>query len=68
LGNPINSDNIKIYNNMGVEIIQENKIKIEEATSINGEVIWDASGVDSGIYFLEIRHGTSTKYVKILLE
>jgi Secretion system C-terminal sorting domain/Leucine Rich repeats (2 copies)/Leucine Rich Repeat len=68
LGNPINSDNIKIYNNMGVEIIQENKIKIEESTSINGEVIWDASGVDSGIYFLEIRHGTSTKYVKILLE
>jgi Secretion system C-terminal sorting domain/Leucine Rich Repeat len=68
LGNPINPDNIKIYNNMGVEIIQENKIKIEESTSINGEVIWDASGVDSGIYFLEIRHGTSTKYVKILLE
>jgi Secretion system C-terminal sorting domain/Leucine Rich Repeat len=68
LGNPVSSDNIKIYNNMGVEIKQENKIKIEESTSINGEVIWDASGVDSGIYFLEIRHGTSTKYVKILLE
>jgi uncharacterized protein YjbI with pentapeptide repeats len=68
LGNPVNPDNIKIYNNMGVEIKQENKIKIEESTSINGEVIWDASGVDSGIYFLEIRHGTSLRYVKIMME
>ena len=68
LGNPVSTGNIKIYNTMGVEIIQENKITIQGLSNIHGEIIWDISGVDAGIYFLEIHHGTSTRIVKIMLE
>ncbi len=72
LGNAVSPDNIKIYNAMGVNIdhivAQENRITITESSSINGEIIWDASGMEAGVYFLEIRHGTSTRYVKIMLE
>jgi len=68
LGNPVSTGNIKIYNTMGVEIIQENKITIQGISNIHGEIIWDVSGVGAGIYFLEIHHGTSTRIVKIMLE
>jgi len=68
LGNPVSPDNIKIYNTMGMGIEQENKITIQGISNIHGEIIWDVSGVDAGIYFLEIHHGTSTQIVKIMLE
>jgi hypothetical protein len=56
-----NSANIKVINNLGVEVIANNQLN-----SYNGTI--DLSHLANGIYFVVIQNGENTENIKISIQ
>ena len=64
----IDKDEIAVYNVYGEKVCGRDRIKIDKLTTYSGYLIWDCSSVDSGIYLIQIKHGTSSWLLKTIVE
>ncbi len=64
---PFTEEHIEIYNLTGIKINTTNKLSIQKESNYNGQIIWDASNQQPGIYILKINHGTETRVRKIMV-
>ncbi len=64
----IDKDEIDVYNIYGKKIEGKEKITIEKINQYSGYLIWDCSDVDNGIYFIQLKHGTNSLLLKILVD
>jgi len=58
----LSKQDITIYN------IEGREIKKQEITINNNSLTWDCSAVQSGIYLINIKHGSEEKSVKVVVE
>ncbi len=66
-GLPFTSDDVEIYDLTGIKINTEGQINIIKESTWKGNIIWDASNQNPGIYIMKITHGTETRTRKILI-
>lgn len=65
---PMTADDISIYYITGKKIDAADKISIVKQESHYGNLIWDCSTAQPGIYLINIKHGTEEKAVKVVVE
>ncbi|MFA7327421.1 MAG: T9SS type A sorting domain-containing protein [Candidatus Kapaibacterium sp.] len=65
---PMTIDDINIYDITGKKIDAADKISLVKQESHYGNLIWDCSTVQPGIYLINIKHGTEEKAVKVVVE
>jgi hypothetical protein len=65
----INIDNAEfsIYNIYGKNIYCKDNIRIEKLAPHKGYLIWNCSGVMNGVYLINIKHGTASRTIKVLI-
>ena len=61
------SDDVEIYDLTGVKININGQINVKKENNWKGNIIWDASNQNPGIYIMKITHGTETRTRKILI-
>lgn len=59
--------NILVYNANGIKVSGKERITVEPRSSWSGVVTWDANGFTAGIYFIVIKHSTTSKTVKVVI-
>ena len=62
------TDDISIYDITGKKIDAAGKLSLVKQESHYGNLIWDCSSVQPGIYLINIKHGTEEKAVKVVVE
>lgn len=65
---PMTVDDISIYDLLGQKIEAKNNLKLIKQANHYGNVIWDCSTTPAGIYLINIKHGTESKSVKVVVE
>ena len=65
---PMTTDDISIYDITGKKIDAVGKISLVKQESHYGNLIWDCSSAQPGIYLINIKHGTEEKAVKVVVE
>jgi photosystem II stability/assembly factor-like uncharacterized protein len=65
---PMTTDDIKIYDITGKKIDAFDKISLVKQANHYGNLIWDCSSAQPGIYLINIKHGTEEKAVKVVVE
>lgn len=65
---PMTKDDISIYDITGKKIDAVGKINLVKQESHYGNLIWDCSSAQPGIYLINIKHGTEEKAVKVVVE
>ncbi|MCB0702905.1 MAG: T9SS type A sorting domain-containing protein [Ignavibacteriae bacterium] len=65
---PMTTDDISIYDITGKKIDAAGKLSLVKQESHYGNLIWDCSSVQPGIYLINIKHGTEEKAVKVVVE
>lgn len=59
---------IAVYDLLGNKVSDAPSIRIEPHTAFSGNVIWNCSGVEPGIYLMRIKHGTEAKTIKVMVQ
>lgn len=65
---PMTTDDISLYDITGKKIDAFDKISLMKLDSYKGNLIWDCSTAQPGIYLINIKHGTEEKAVKVVVE
>lgn len=65
---PMTTDDISIYDLTGKRIDAVGKINLVKLESHYGNLIWDCSSAQPGIYLINIKHGTEEQAVKVVVE
>ena len=65
---PMTTDDINIYDITGKKIDSFDKISLVKQANHYGNLIWDCSTAQPGIYLINIKHGTEEKAVKVVVE
>ncbi len=60
--------NIAVYDLLGNKVSDAPSIRIEPHTPYSGNVIWNCSGVEPGIYLMQIKNGTEAKTIKVMVQ
>ncbi len=63
----IEDDKIAVYNVYGRKIAGKKDIRIDKLASYKGYLVWDCSGVENGVYLINIKHGTASRTIKVLV-
>lgn len=65
---PMNESDVSVYDLSGRKVNTEGKINIVKQADHYGRVTWDCSSEKTGIYIINIKHGTEEKAVKVVVE
>lgn len=65
---PMTVDDISIYDLSGQKILTSGNLRLEKQASHKGNIIWDCSSAQAGVYIISIKHGTEEKSVKVIVE
>lgn len=65
---PMTTDDISIYDISGKKIETNSYISLVKQANHYGNLIWDCSSVQPGIYLINIQHGTEENTVKVMVE
>ena len=65
---PMTTDDISIYDITGKKIDAIGNISLVKQESHYGNLIWDCSSAQPGIYLINIKYGTEEKSVKVVVE
>ncbi|TNE33427.1 T9SS type A sorting domain-containing protein, partial [bacterium] len=65
---PMSIDDISIYDLSGQKLATCGQLRLVKNTNHNGNLIWDCSTVPAGIYLINIKHGTESESVKVVVE
>ena len=60
-------DEITIFDINGSKVSNRDKITIEKLTPSSGYLNWDCSDMQSGTYLIQIKHGTRSNTLKIMI-
>lgn len=63
----IDNDEMFVYDMYGVKVAGKEKIRIDKLTAYSGNLVWDCSGIPTGIYLINIKHGTRTRTIKAIV-
>ena len=64
---PFTSDDVEIYDLTGIKLNINGQINVIKENNWKGNIIWDASNHNPGIYIMKITHGTETRTRKIII-
>ncbi len=64
---PFTEDDVEIYNLNGVKINTQGKLRIEMETKNTGFIVWENGSEQTGIYIVKTKHGTETRFNKIMI-
>ena len=64
---PFTSDDVEIYDLTGIKRNTNGQISVIKENNWKGNIIWDASNHNPGIYIMKITHGTETRTRKIII-
>lgn len=64
----IKDSEIAVYDINGNKICGKEKFILDQMSLYNGIMTWNSSGIDRGIYIIQIKHGTKTETVKVMIE
>ncbi|MFA7325700.1 MAG: T9SS type A sorting domain-containing protein [Candidatus Kapaibacterium sp.] len=65
---PMTAYDISIYDLSGRKIQTSGNLRLGKEARHKGNIIWDCSTAQPGVYILNIKHGTEEKAVKVVLE
>jgi photosystem II stability/assembly factor-like uncharacterized protein len=63
----IDVSDIGVYDIYGNKIANKDKISINKLNSYSGYLNWDCSNVGTGVYMLQIKHGTNTHNIRAMV-
>jgi hypothetical protein len=66
-GIDIETDEINIVDITGAKVSSRDKITIDKLNSYSGYLNWDCSDMQSGTYLIQIKHGTKSSTLKIMI-
>jgi hypothetical protein len=60
-------ENIAVYDIYGRKLPTKESLRFEQETFYSGNIIWDCSAVEPGVYIIRINHGTEVRAVKVMV-
>ncbi|MCX6147108.1 MAG: hypothetical protein NTW25_07630 [Candidatus Kapabacteria bacterium] len=63
----IDDSDIGVYDIYGNKIANREKISINKLNSYSGYLSWDCTGVGTGVYIIQIKHGTNTHNIRAMV-
>jgi hypothetical protein len=63
----IDVEQIVVYNIYGSKVAGHDKIRLDKLNAYSGNLVWDCSGVESGIYVIHLKHGTESRIIKVIV-
>jgi len=63
----IENDEMFVYDMYGTKVAGKEKLRIDKLTAYSGNLVWDCSGVPTGIYLINIKHGTQNRTIKAIV-
>jgi len=60
-------ENIAVYDIYGRKLPTKENLRFEQETFYSGNIIWNCSGVEPGVYIIRINHGTAVRAVKVIV-
>jgi len=60
-------ENIAVYDIYGRKLPTKESLRFEQDTFYSGNIIWDCSAVEPGVYIIRINHGTEVRAVKVMV-
>ncbi len=63
----IDDDHIGVYDIFGAKVGGREDITIDYQSAYSGFLIWDCTNVGSGLYFIQIKRGSKSKTLKIIV-
>lgn len=63
----IGKDDIGVYDIYGTKIAGSEQLYIDKLNSYSGYLVWDCNGVESGVYLIHVKHGTTNAIIKVIV-
>jgi hypothetical protein len=63
----IDDSDIGVYDIYGNKISDRDKISINKLNAYSGYLTWDCSGIATGVYMIQIKHGTNTHNIRAMV-
>ncbi|MCX6147110.1 MAG: hypothetical protein NTW25_07640 [Candidatus Kapabacteria bacterium] len=63
----IDDSDIGVYDIYGNKVADRDKISINKLNSYSGYLTWDCSGIATGVYMIQIKHGTNTNNIRAMV-
>ncbi|MCX6146039.1 MAG: hypothetical protein NTW25_02140, partial [Candidatus Kapabacteria bacterium] len=63
----IDDSDIGVFDIYGNKIANRDKITINKLNGYSGYLTWDCSGVSTGVYMIQIKHGTNTHNIRAMV-
>jgi hypothetical protein len=63
----IDDSDIGVYDIYGNKIANKEKISINKLNAYSGYLTWDCSGASTGVYMIQIKHGTNTHNIRAMV-
>lgn len=67
MSSDIEQDEIGVYNIYGAKVSDRSKISFDKLSSYSGYLIWNCSGIETGVYMIVIKHGTESRTIKVMV-
>ncbi|MCX6146116.1 MAG: hypothetical protein NTW25_02545 [Candidatus Kapabacteria bacterium] len=63
----MDDSDIGVYDIYGNKLADRDKISINKLNAYSGYLTWDCSGVGTGVYMIQIKHGTNTHNIRAMV-
>ncbi|MCX6148153.1 MAG: hypothetical protein NTW25_13035, partial [Candidatus Kapabacteria bacterium] len=63
----IDDSDIGVYDIYGNKVADKEKISINKLNAYSGYLTWDCSGLATGVYMIQIKHGTNTHNIRAMV-
>ncbi|MCX6147096.1 MAG: hypothetical protein NTW25_07570 [Candidatus Kapabacteria bacterium] len=63
----IDDSDIDVYDIYGNKVADKDKISINKLNTYSGYLSWDCSGASTGVYMIQIKHGTNTHNIRAVV-
>jgi hypothetical protein len=63
----IDDSDIEVYDIYGNKVADNDKISINKLNSYSGYLNWDCSGIATGVYMIQIKHGTNNYIIRAMV-
>jgi hypothetical protein len=63
----IDDSDIEVYDIYGNKVANREKISLNKLNSYSGYLTWDCSGAGTGVYIIQIKHGTNTHNIRAMV-
>lgn len=61
----IDESGFAVYDVSGKKVADSHHVRLDRLTEISGYVVWDCSGIEPGVYIIEVKQDNISHYVKV---